>query len=563
MRNEWMRGAAGLALAALLGACGGGDGAGQARTADEIPEEAERGGTVVFAELSDMSKPNPLVMESSLDGDLSDIMYMTLLRGAWRDGRLVYLTAEESPMAMAWHWELTGPDSASLRYYMRSDLKWSDGEPITAEDVIFTYDLLDDERVASSYQEYAEHIDSVTAENDSTVVFHFDRRYPEMRFHSGLGIIPEHVYNGADPSQLRTHPRLVDPDSGSLVVSGAYMVGSWNKGERLTLVPNPHFEPAPNLDRIVIRVIPEATTRLIALQRGEVDFMRPIPFDQVALLRQQDSDVRFETEDKRSYDYISYNPRTVEAFANPRVRRALGLAIDKQGIISALQMDEFAVPAGGPYSPIFADLYDPEQQAPLPHDPERAREILEAEGWVDTDGDGIREKDGRPLAFTLVTNTGNSRRADVSQIVQRQWREVGADVRLQTLETNTFFERLREKEFEAALAGWNVGLSPDLSGLWSPDSPFNFVSYEDPETSRLIEQALSQPTEEAARPFWKAAAARIVQAQPYTWLYYFDQVDGVRERLRGIEVDTYGAYQNSWEWWIPRDRQRGSAPAAD
>jgi len=106
-----------------------------------------------------------------------------------------------------------------------------------------------------------------------------------------------------------------------------------------------------------------------------------------------------------------------------------------------------------------------------------------------------------------------------------------------------------------------VALSADISTIWRPGVPYNYVSYDNPEVIRLFDQALSQPTEEAAIPYWKRAAALIVQDQPYTWLYYYDQVTVVRDRLRGARVDSYGAYQNLWEWWIPRSLQGGTGSA--
>jgi peptide/nickel transport system substrate-binding protein len=563
-----------LALAAGLAACGGGDrggdkgkAGGEAKGGDQGPPE--RGGTAVLLELADISKPMPIIFDSQLDGDMMDVMFMGLTRGAWREGRLVYETADRSPMALAKRWELLGPDSAQLRYHMRTDVKWSDGQPVTARDVVWTYDMVAEPSVASPRLDYAEHIDSVAAQDDSTVTFFFDRRYPEMLFYSGLPIAPSHAFAGSDPGQIRNHPRMANPAGGNLPVTGPFMIGTWVRGERVVLVPNPQSKVRPYLDQIVIRIVPEQTTRLIELQTGRADVMRPVPPDQVPVLRQQAPFLRFEREEKRNYDYIGYNPRTVEAFRDPRVRMALGLALDVQGVIDALRLEEFASPAGGPYSPIFKDLYDPRRMSPLPYDSTRAKQLLDEAGWRDANGDGVREKNGRPLRFTLVTTSGNARRADVSQIVQQQWKKIGVDAQLQQMEGNTMFDRLKKKEFEAVLAGWSVGLSPDLGTLWGKDSPFNFVSYDNPRTFQLFTQAQAKPTQEAANATWQEAAAQIVADRPYTWLYFIDGVSGVNERLRGVKIDTYGAYQNTWEWWIPRDRQRaapgaaqGAAPAA-
>jgi peptide/nickel transport system substrate-binding protein len=568
MTIAWGKGAAarrlaGLALLLGLAACGDrGGGADTPREAAKGQEQPRRGGTAVTAELADMSKPLPPIFDTSLDGDLMDVMYMGLTRGAWTDGKLQYLLSDRSPMALAWHWEYVGADSAALRYRMRSGLKWSDGRPITAHDVVWTYEVVRDPRVASPRQDYVEHMDSVVAENDSTVTFFFDRRYPEMHFYAGLPIAPKHAFQDADLSDLRNHPRLRNPGNGNLVVSGSFMIGQWQPGQRLVLVPNPHFSVRPRLDQIVIRIIPEHTTRLVELQNGTVDFTRPIPPDQVAAIRQRVPGIRFEREEKRNYDFISYNPAAFDAFGDRDIRTALGLAVDVNGIVQALRLGDFAAPAGGPYPPIFRDLYDPQTMAPLPFDTARAKQILESKGWRDTNRDGIREKDGRPFRFILLTNSGNQRRNDVAQIVQQMWRRIGVQAELRQQETGTMYDRLTEKDYEAVLAGFSVALSPDLAQMWNRDSPFNFAGYDNPATFSTFEQAQRATDEAQANALWKQAAAQLIADRPYTWLYFLDGVVGVRDRLQGVRVDTYGAYQNTWEWWV-KDGRGNTAGGGD
>ncbi|MQA91134.1 MAG: hypothetical protein GEU90_13005 [Gemmatimonas sp.] len=542
-------------LFVMLAACSGGD-----APTPELADYGEpvHGGTAVIAEGADMSMPLTIVGQTVLDGSLGgDVLYMSMLATDWGDGRLVYRTADESPMAIARRYEYLGPDSASLRFHMRSDLRWSDGEPITAEDVLYTYDLIGDPELASPVQDYTDEIEGVEAEDDSTVVFHFTRRYPDMLTDASMAIIPEHVFGNTSASEFRSHTALLDPTNGNLVVSGPYMIGSWQRSERIVLERNPEFEPRAYLDQLVFRVIPEPTTRIVELQTGAVDFVKGVTFDQIPQLRGQAPNVRFETEEKRAYDYVGYNGAGFEPFADPEIRRALGLAIDAPSMIEALQMEEFAVPAGGPYPPIFRDLYDPQGQAPVGYDPDESRSILESKGWSDTNGDGVLDRDGQPFRFTLVTNAGNQRRADIAQIIQDQWRRIGVDAQIQIREFNTLTEELTAGNFQAVVAGWNVGLSPDLSPLWSEESPFNYTNYTAPGLADLIEEARTAPTPETAAPLWRQAASRIVSDQPYTWLFYMDVVDGVNNRLRETEVDTYGAYQNTWEWWIPEELRRG------
>ncbi|HEX6373623.1 MAG TPA: ABC transporter substrate-binding protein [Longimicrobium sp.] len=557
-RNAAARRAGVLALLALATACDRGGQEERPRGAPGKESEPRRGGTAVVAENADIQQPFPVFYTGGLDSDMMDILFMGLTRGAWRDGRLAALLSDQSPMAMAWHWEYASPDSASIRYRMRSALRWSDGQPITAHDVVFTYGLYANPAVASPRHQNASQIDSVVAENDSTVVFHFKRRYPEMVFDSGLGIVPRHVYGNVAPGALSTHPSISSPTE--MVVSGAFMIGGYQPGAQITLVPNPHFSVRPRLDRIAIRVIPEPTTRLVELRTGGVHWARGVSFDQIPGLRQQVPGLQFDAETGRFWEYLGYNARR-PMFADPNVRRALGMAIDVPGIIRQMRMEEWVTQAAGPYGPLQKDFYDPQRMRPLPYDTAQARRLLEEAGWRDANGDGIREKDGRPFRFTLITNADNRRRTDVSQILQRMWREVGVDARLQGLELGTVQERqFGDQNFDVVLGSWGVELSGALGPLFAENTQLNFVGFDDPEARRLIAQAEAQPTSAAAAPAWRAAAERIVQTQPYTWLYYYGPVTARDPRLRGVRVDAYGAYQNVWEWWLAGG---GAAGAAD
>jgi peptide/nickel transport system substrate-binding protein len=430
---------------------------------------AEQGGTVVIAEVADINHPMMLLAASAFDANLSgDLMNRELLRGVWRDGRLEYVTAEESPMALARRYEYLPPDSAAIRFHMRSDARWSDGTPVTARDVQFTYRWAADPALASPRLDYVQHLDSVSVQNDSVLTFHFRRRYADMLAHTTIAPIPMHVYADVDPAQLRNHPTITSP-AGTLPVSGPFMIGRHVRGQQIVLVRNPHFEPRANLDQIVFRIIPDATTRLLELQTGAVDWVTNVTFDQIPRLRQQAPNLNWEVEQKRAFDYVAYNPERFEAFADPDVRRALGLAIDVPAMIRALQMEEFAVPAGGPYPPILSDLYDESETPPLGHDPEEARRILASKGWADSDGDGVLERNGRPFRITLLTGAGNQRRADASQIIQQQWRRIGVDAQLRAVEFNTFMSTLFARDYEVALGGWVAGLTPDLTQIWGPD----------------------------------------------------------------------------------------------
>jgi peptide/nickel transport system substrate-binding protein len=526
-----------LLLLGVLSGCG--EGSGGAGYRDD---------TVTLIELGDISKPMPFISETVLDGQVTSLLFMAILAPRWEDGRLILQTAAENSLALARSYEFFGADSTSLRYHLRSDVLWSDGRPVTAHDAVWTFETRGDPRTASPRLDYSKSIRSVEAEDDSTLVVHFTRRYPEMLNHSSGEIAPRHVFEGSDPANLRSHPALNNPEGGNLVVSGPYQIGEWRRGQRLILMPNPQFQPQPRIPRVVFQVIPEETTRLIEFQTGNADVLA-LPYDKIDLVRQSVSDLRLEVRRGRVYDYIAYNPRAHPALADAGVRRALGLAIDRAGMIQSLSLEGYAEPAGGPFAPIQRLHFDPVAQAPLPFDPDQAARLLDQQGWI-PGPDGIRVRDGQALRFNLITNTGNQRRLDIAQILQQQWERIGVGVRIQTRESNTFFDGLSQRDFEVAIAGWSIGLFVDMTSLWEGESAFNFTSFNNPEVSRIMQVALEQPTEEAAAPYWRDAAARIVAEQPYSWLFYMDEVVGVRNRIRNTRIDTLGTLQNLHEWWI-------------
>jgi peptide/nickel transport system substrate-binding protein len=517
-------------------------------SADDSRGGPAAGGQVVLAEQADLDRPHPLVSESVLDAQLNTMLYRPLLAPSWEDGELIFSTADENPLALARSYEFFGPDSASLRYHLRSDVRWSDGLPVTAHDAVWTLKTRGIPEVASPRFDYNREITEVVAEDDSTLVIHFTRRYPAIFYHTAGEIAPRHVYEGHDVSQLRSHPALTNPVQ-SLVTNGPFRLAQWRQGQEVVLERSPDFEPQPHLERIVIRIIPEETTRIIELQTGNVD-MTQLPHHIVPELRELGG-IRIEAVDQRAYEYIAWNSRAHAFLADPEVRRALGLAIDVPALIEALEMEDFAVPAGGPYPQIFRLLYDEESQAPLPYDPAEASRILAEKGWA-PGPDGILRKDGERFSFEVLTNAENRRRVDVAQILQAQWRRIGIEAELQTMEFNTVTARSRERDFEARIGGWNVGLSPSfISELWGdPSQQYNDTSYDNPELRRLFDLAIAQPTDQAAAPYWSEAAGIIVRDQPYTFLYYYDLPYGIRDRLRGTLVNTLGQYQRPWEWYI-------------
>lgn len=510
-------------------------------------ERAPTSHRIVIAVSVDAGTLLPVAESSALDGEIDEMLYLSLNSARWEDGAVQYLTDD---LSLARDWAFSA-DSTRLTYHLRPDAVWSDGEPITAADVAFTYDLIRSPEIASPYIDFWEELDSVAPVDDHTVTFYFKRRYPGMLFHSGLGIIPRHIFARSATSHetLLNDPTLVQPGR-SLVVSGPYRVAEWRRGERLVLEANPRaFTGRPATDTVIFRIVPEPRTRRVELENGAVDVIHPVPLgegDELAA----DPRFRVGTVDDRFYDYIAWNPARFGAFDDPEVRRALSLAIDRTTILGALNIASYAEPAAGPYPPIFRRLRDP-SLTPDPYEPDSARAILARAGWRDRDGDGVLDRNGKPFRFTLLTQAGNERRTSAAEIIQAGYARIGIDMKIQAIEFNALLQRaFNERDFDAVLMGWQVGLSPDyiVGRFWPADHPYNLTGYSSVALDSAVRRAQAAPTADAAAPDWRAAARIIARDRPYAFLWYFDDLVGLSRKVQGARIDTYGVYQNLNHW---------------
>ena len=511
------------------------------------PESAVRqpaGGTAVVGVGRGATTLLPPLAAAALDFELAGSLYLALNYAVWEDGALRF--PESHPLALA-RSRSVSDDGTELTYHLDTRHRWSDGEAVGADDVVFTYGLLKNPELGLPLSSTTERMDSVIARDDSTVVFFFDAPYPGMLFDTGVGIIPEHVYAPVPAEELVGLPRYRDEGADALVVSGPFNLESWQPDDHIVLVRNGHGATPARLDRIVIRVIPQEPTRIAEMRSGGLDIAQLSSYREAARLATE-SEVRLERTPQRGYDYIAWNPITVPAFEDVAVRTALSLALDRATILEALDMTQFAEPAHGPYGSLFPELTT---QAPSggAHNLERAREILAEAGWTDTDEDGVVEKDGAPLRFELATEAGNERREAAAQIIQAQLVEIGVRAEVRTQEFGSLLDRVIQRDYEAALMGWQVGLDPDIAFFWyDPGSPFNVVGFFNPGVRTSIDSACAQPTASAALPYWRKAGDEIAAKYPYAFLWFFDLIVAVGPRIDGVEADVVGFAHGLHDW---------------
>lgn len=453
--------------------------------------------------------------------------------------------------SLAESWQ-SSPDGRELTFRLRRDARWSDGHPITARDVEFTYRAQIAPEVAWSYADSKQVVESLRVVDDHTVVFRLASPGPFRLVDVNDGrILPAHAWSTIPFSEWRASGERFRE---SLVSSGPYTLSRWQPGVELELAPNPAAisgVAAPGR-RVVFRVTPDPAALVERLLAGEFDFadgLQPLDAERVA----RSPALELLSSPSRQYDYIAWNVRR-PPFDDAEVRRALTLAIDRRQLVDALFRGRAEVAAGPVPSYVWAR--DPEL-TPWPYAPGEARALLAAVGFSDLDGDGVVERGGKPFAFELLTNSGNRLRADAAVMLQEQLARVGIRVTPRQVEINTLTELNLAGDFDATLLGWGIDTTLDFRSYFHSAEQrdgWNFVGYANPEVDRALDDVRAAADVPATREPLVRLQRLLHAEQPYTFLWEPPRLAAARAGLAGVEVTPLSGLASlpRWRWRAPR-----------
>jgi ABC-type transport system substrate-binding protein len=416
-----------------------------------------------------------------------------------------------------------------IEFRLRRGVRFHDGHPFTAEDVKFTYDAVMDPRNLSPRTSNFEPIKSVEAINPHLVRVTYKRLFSPAVSVWTMGILPAHLLNPAAIAAEAQSRNVRDAARAAFgmrdsrynrapVGTGPFRFVEWQGDELIKLTRNEdYWEGPPRYRDYYFRIIPDPLTKELEFRAGSIDSYLLQPFQ----VRRFEASPRYRTLSGlgSGYTYIGYNNR-LPFFADPQVRRALGMAIDVDEIIRYVMYGQ-AERTTGPY-PKQTDWYDP-SVPPLPYDPQGALRILESLGWRKND-QGLLEKNGKIFEFNLITNHGNLIRKAILSVVQNSWRQIGVKVNTQVFEWAVFLEDfVNPGRFDAVILGWQMDADPDLHAIWhssqSGRNQLNFVGYKSETADGLIEK-LRREYDRNAQLLLARELHRIIAAdQPYTFLY--------------------------------------------
>jgi ABC-type transport system substrate-binding protein len=423
-----------------------------------------------------------------------------------------------------------GEHNPVITFYVRKNVRFHDGHPLTGKDVKFTYEAIIDPKNASPRASSFDPIREVTLLDDYTVRVVYRRLYSPALIDWAMEILPEHLLNRAamaremdrrrlSPEARKTFSMRNTEFNQNPVGTGPFKFVEWKKEEYVHVTRNENYwGPKPEYRDIYSRTIPDYLTQELELHVGAIDAYTPLPH-QAARYR-KDERYQVVSGSEGYYAYIGYNQRR-PLFQDARVRRALGMAIDVDAIIKSVLYGEGKRTTGPFYS--YTPYYDPDTK-PLPYDPKGALELLRQAGWQ-KNGAGLLEKDGKVLEFTLITNSGNPQRKAIMTIAQEAWRKLGIRSTIQAFEWAVFLEDFIENNnFDACVLAWVGGdINPDKYQIWhsSQADPYelNHAAFKNKEADQLIERIREEYDRATQVQLARRLHRLIAEEQPYTFLY--------------------------------------------
>ncbi len=536
-----------LLLVTALAGCTSGDGGGIDVSAAPRPEgDRAQGDTLIRALPANISGLIPNITGDKYSHDAVSLIYSGLISHD-KDTNIIPDLAES--------WNLA-PDCKEVSFKLRKNAKWHDGKPFTADDVVFTYQLMAHPKTPSPYKDDFEDVASVEVLDPYNVRVKYKASFANAVYIWGQSILPKHLLDKyMQEGKLKEAPQ----NSTGPVGTGPYKFQEIRSGEKFVVVANPdYYAGRPYISRIVYRIIPSQATIFLELKAKGID-----QADLTALQYQRQTDyAAFKSSYNKFryaanvYTYLGLNHKDPR-FADKRVRHAFAHAINKRDLLEGVRLG-MGREATGPYKP-GTWVYNPNVRT-YPYDPARARKLLAEAGWTTKNADGLLVKDGQPFTFDLLISQGSDEGRKTAEVIQAQLREIGIGAELRVLEWAALLkEHIKKRSFAAAVLAWGVGLDPDQYSIWhssqtGPDE-FNFVSYKNAEVDALLERGRRSCQQSERKRVYDRLQEILAEDEPLVFLFFRDTLPVVAARVRGIVPGPIGIDYNTNEWYVPKRLQ--------
>lgn len=514
-----------------------------AQSKEDLQYNPAYGDEIVIGSSGEASNLIPMLSSDSASHEISGFIFNGLVK---YDKDLTLI----GDLAKSWD---ISEDGLVITFYLKKGVKWQDGAEFTADDVMFGYKTIINEKTPSAYKEDFLQVKKAKVIDKYTFRVIYKKPFaPALSSWGSLVVLPKHILENQDITKtgFSRHP----------IGTGPFQFKEWIPGQKVVLRENPdYFEGRPYLGGVTFRIIPDPATMFLELKAKSVDWagLSPLQYEK------QTDDAFFKNNYRKfrypsfSYTYLGFNLKH-PYFHDNKVRQAIAYAINKEEILKGVLFGLGSI-STGPYVPNTWP-YNPNVKR-YKYNPQKAKELLKESGWIDRDGDGVLEKDGRKFEFTILTNMGNAMRTKTATIIQHRLKEVGIKVNIRQLEWSAFINWfIDKKRFEAVILGWSIGLDPDQYDIWhsskTGEKELNFISFNNKEVDELLEKGRRTFDIEERKKAYFRIQEILAEELPYIFLYVPDALPAVSARVQGIEPAPIGIGYNIEKWYVPKRMQR-------
>lgn len=519
----------------------------QMMDAFDMAEPENMGGEIIYQQSTDIGTLNPVLSTDVYSGYITGMVFEALIGASVVDGKDV-------PTGLADSWEISA-DGMEYTLSLNPNIMWHDGTPFTSDDVVFTFDAALAENSQSVRKTTVESVlDSYEAIDDYTIKF--VALAPSGIFLtealSQFGIVAKHVWEDVDPADWPSDSGSTGTDPSRVIGTGPFKFEEWKLGETITVVKNEDYwqpEDVPVIDRFIYQVVAESSTVLAALQTGAAD-VGDVPFAEADALADSNPELQIVAYDTTAMNYYHTNQDVTktELYSDVLVRQAMLYALDRQLLADQVYFG-YAMQADGT-QPVLSIAYDPSRVNTIyNHDPEMAMSLLEEAGWVDEDGDGIREKDGQKLTMEVIYSEGTATYPVQIPYMQDAWKDVGIEAITSAIPFQSLLDQTDAGTYGVCVQGfqWSIDGGQDamFDTKMTPPNGFNSMRYSNADYDALIEPSKTEVDQEK-RIDILVEMSNIVNDDAAIGINVFRQnIMGASPLVHNFFPNGYGAF-----WWI-------------
>lgn len=488
----------------------------------------------VVSSIGDAIFLNPVLASDSASSAVNSYIYNGLLKYD-KDLNLICDLAENYHVSQ---------DGLKIKFNLKKNILWHDGEKFTVKDVKFTFDKLTDPNTRTPFSSDYLMVKKFEIVDDYSFVVTYDQPFAPILESWAMGIIPEHVFRNEDinTSEYNRNP----------VGTGPYIFKKWITDQKIVLEANPnYYEGVPKIKVLLFRVIPDQSVQFLELRTETIDeiSLTPDQWNAYESFFKNYTKFRYPA---FSFTFLGFNLEK-QPYNNIKFRQAINYAIDKKDIITGV-LSGMAKSAQGIFPP---QSWAYKEVEPYEYNPQKAIDLLLSIGFSKSQ-DGKLLYNGKDFEINIITNQGNKSRELTAQIIQEQLKKIGLAVNIRILEWSTFLNQyVNKKNFDALILGWNTAVDPDQFSLWhssqSEQGQYNFMSYKNNEVDELLIKARTTFNKDERIKCYHKIQDIMRDDPPCIFLYYPENLVCVHKRFKNVELAPAGIGWNFYQWYVEKE----------